>query len=191
MNSFQFRITLKDIKPPIWRRIIVPADYTFWDLHVAIQDAMGWSDSHLHDFNNGTYDSFHIGVPVPGGDDIYEVQPGWMIGIRDHLDCVGKTIGYLYDFGDGWQHTVKLEKIIAEETKAPRCVGGKRACPPEDCGGPGGYYDFCAIMKMKRGTEYKEMKAWFGRDYDPEAFDAGTVVFDDPRVRFKEMQDFQ
>jgi len=108
---YQFKITLKGAKPPIWRRIQVPETYTFWDLHVAIQDAMGWQDYHLHEF---TFTlpiakiKFRIGIPMD--DDLSETMlPGWEINISDFFSLERPNGDYFYDFGDGWQHSVTLE----------------------------------------------------------------------------------
>ncbi len=187
MKGMQFKIVLQDTEPPVWRRIIVPEKYSFWDLHVAIQDSFGWFDSHLHAFVLNR--SIHIGIPDDDGmDDFLETKPGWKIKIKMHFDKVGKKIIYEYDFGDGWEHEVKFEKFVDEEIKKPLCIGGERACPPEDCGGIGGYEDFCKIMIEKKGEEYKEMKEWYGEDYDPEYFDPNKVEFDNPKSRLKMLQ---
>ena len=191
MRGMQFKITLQGIKPPIWRRIIVPDNYSFWDLHVAIQDSFGWTDHHLHVFLiNG---NLEIGIPDPNDemDGGKICEPGWEIMIKEHFDEIGTKINYTYDFGDCWDHGVEFEKRIEEEIKAPQCIGGKRACPPEDCGGIPGYADFCKIMKKKKGEQYKEMREWFGGDYDPVHFDPSTVIFDKPKKRLRRMLDFQ
>jgi hypothetical protein len=189
MNGMQFKITLRDIKPPIWRRIIVPEIYSFWDLHVAIQDSFGWLDCHLHAFELKDTARTQIGIPDPDGGDLTEMKPGWKIKLKKHFTKEGIKLKYLYDFGDGWEHDVEFEGIVDKETWAPVCVEGKRACPPEDCGGIGGYEDFCRIMKAKKGNEYREMKEWYGEDYDPEKFDADKVKFDDSQTRLEQMQE--
>ena len=186
----QFKITLQYIEPPIWRRIIVPDSYSFWDFHVAIQDSLGWLDCHLHAFQLNNKDKFLIGIPSPDGDDFTETKPGWKIKIKKQIDKIGQKIRYEYDFGDGWEHEIEFEKYIDQEIKKPKCIDGARACPPEDCGGTGGYEDFCKIMKKKKGNAYKEMKEWYGKDYDPEEFDSSKVYFDNPKKRFEMMQDY-
>lgn len=190
MKGMQFKVTLLHITPPIWRRIIIPENYSFYDFHVAIQDSLGWLDYHLHAFELSKTSKFQIGLPSPDGDDFNEIKPGWEIKIKKYITKEGHKIRYEYDFGDGWEHKIEFEKIIDQEIKKPKCIDGARACPPEDCGGVGGYENFCDIMKKKKGKEYKEMKKWYGGDYDPEKFDPSKVIFDNPKVRFKMMQDY-
>lgn len=188
---YQFKITLKDSKPTIWRRILVPEDYTFWDLHVAIQDAMGWFDCHLHAFETivprGGFPK-RIGIP----DDEWESDdlPGWKEKIRDWFPKERK-MNYEYDFGDGWGHFVELEKIMPAQkgTKYPACIAGKMACPPEDCGGLGGYDNLLEILKNPGHPEYGDMVEWLGDDeFDLTHFDCSEVEFDDPKKRLKMMQ---
>ena len=136
---YQFKITLKDIKPPVWRRIQVPESYTFWELHVAIQDAMGWLDYHLHIFEiiNPSKDmKEEIGVPDEDFESDTKTLPGRKLKIADYFSMDNAKANYQYDFGDNWEHTIKLEKIVAraEDAQYPVCIAGKRACPPEDCG---------------------------------------------------------
>ncbi len=188
---YQFRITLKGIKPPIWRRIQVPEIYTFWDLHVAIQDAMGWDDYHFHEFevvNLSTGLKVNIGIPTPE-DEFFsrEVLPGWKEKIADFFSMENRTARYVYDFGDDWEHKIQLEKILPREkgVKYPICIKGKRACPPEDCGGVWGYAELLEIIKDPRHEEYEEMMEWLGGDFDPEHFDVNEVSFDDPDRRRK------
>jgi hypothetical protein len=189
MKGMQFKIKLQDIEPPIWRQIIVPENYSFWDLHVAIQDAFGWQDCHLHAFKLNKRNEYLIGLPSPDGDNFVKTKPGWEIKINKEINKIGQKIGYEYDFGDGWEHEIEFEKYIDQEIKKPKCIDGARACPPEDCGGIGGYENFCDIMKKKKGNEYKEMKEWYGNDYDPEEFDPSKIKFDNPKKRFEMMQE--
>ena len=189
-NIYQFKISLKGISPQIWRRIQVPENYTFWDLHVAIQDSMGWWDSHLHSFkvkNPSTGEKEEIGIP---SDDIFDeipTLPGWKEKIAKWFTEKNKKAEYIYDFGDGWRHEIKSEKILPREEKIkyPRCTAGKRACPPEDCGGVGGYYNLLEIISNPTHEEYEEMMEWLGGEYDPEAFNPAKVEFDNPEERLK------
>jgi len=112
MIAHQFKITLRDVKPTVWRRILVPEFYTFWDFHVAIQDSMGWYDYYLHEFRIPDIDSkavFRIGIPDP--DFPGELPASWKVFIRDHFRSQNSTCSYVYDFGDYWQHSIKLEKL--------------------------------------------------------------------------------
>lgn len=197
---YQFKISLKNIKPPIWRRIQVPENYSFWDLHVAIQDAMGWLDYHLHEFN--TIESDYrkikrIGLPNPDMPDL-ELLPVWKEKIKDwfSLDKT-KAINYTYDFGDSWEHRIELEKIINKEKNVnyPICIKGKRACPPEDCGGVWRYENILKILENKKNGkpikeeyigETKELVEWLGKDFEPEEFDCSEVYFSDPLQRLED-----
>ena len=191
-NIYQFKITLKGIKPPIWRRIQVPQTYSFWDLHVAIQNAMGWLDYHLHQFhvkNKATAGRLIIGIPMEEYKDIDpKVLPGWKYKIADYINKENETIDYEYDFGDSWQHLVKLEKILPREKgiEYPKCTGGKRACPPEDVGGIGGYEYFLEVINDLDNEEHDEILEWAGGRFDPEEFDIEAVEFEDPDERLKE-----
>ena len=189
---YQFRIELLGIKPTIWRRIHVPSDYNFWDLHVAVNDAMGWQDYHLHHFEiKGKSKSKMslIGIPDFHGmtDETFDVYPGWEIWMGAYFNSLGIEAKYLYDYGDGWQHNVKLEGYMYREKslKYPVCIDGERACPPEDCGGVDGYYRMLEILKDISDPEHEEMKTWAGEDYDPGHFDPGEVSFDKPYKRWK------
>ncbi len=139
---YQFKIALWGIKPPIWRRIQVPETYTFWDLHVAIQDVMGWADYHLHLFevvDPSTGIKIEIGIPEKEFGEYGETRPGWKEKIADWFTMENRKADYTYDFGDNWEHKIELEKVLLREEgiKYPICIKGRRACPPEDCGGLG------------------------------------------------------
>ena len=130
----QFRVELTEIEPLIWRRIQVPATYSFWDLHVAIQDSMGWLDYHLHVFRLRLPRRKKVmGIGIPDDEGVGEVTlPGWEIPITEYFTEPGKSALYEYDFGDGWGHRVLLEGILLKETgvRYPKCIAGERACPP-------------------------------------------------------------
>jgi len=192
---YQFKVGLKGIEPIIWRRIQVPAKYSFWDLHVAIQDAMGWLDYHLHAFRvrqKHKRKPTEIGIPSDEWDG-EPVVPGWEVTITDFFTEPGQAIEYEYDFGDGWVHEVLLESILLKEkdAKYPRCIGGERACPPEDCGSIPGYYRLLESLRDPTHTEYEENIAWLkghARNYypyDPEKFNPADVYFDNPRRRWR------
>ncbi|MDD5094970.1 MAG: plasmid pRiA4b ORF-3 family protein [Dehalococcoidia bacterium] len=188
---YQFKVALKEIKPPIWRRIVVPASYSFWDLHVAIQDSMGWLDCHLHAFrilnpNTGNLDE--IGIPDEDAfeDDIVYL-PGWQLSIAAYFRQPGDRADYLYDFGDNWEHEIVLEGILLKQpkTKYPRCLEGAGACPPEDCGGAHGYADLLDILRDPSHPEHESMMEWVGGRYDPHVFDPVQVRFDNPKKRWQ------
>ncbi len=197
---YQFRITLQHCQPAIWRRIQVPEHYTFWDLHVAIQDAMGWLDCHLHAFRiyedagsrKRPVPTDVIGIPDQSfGDD--DTLPGWDTPLTDYFDLPGDRCEYLYDFGDDWLHDVLLEGLLLREPKVkyPRCLDGERACPPEDCGGWPGYEQLLDTLKRPRSNAYRDTKDWLQQHakaywpYDPAHFDAAQVKFANPARRWK------
>lgn len=186
----QFKIVLADVEPRVWRRIQVPGNYTFWDLHVAIPDAMGWEDYHLHEFETvepTTGAKVHVGIPDDDFPDERQTRPGWQVAVASHFQVKGTRGSYLYDFGDGWQHAVTFEGSHAREAgvRYPRCLAGARACPPEDVGGPGGYENFLAAVADPDHEEHEDLLGWVGGAFDPEQFAPGAVRFDDPRQRWK------
>ncbi len=185
---YQFKITLKGSKALIWRRIQVPETYSFWDLHVAIQDAMGWLDYHLHEFEMvGLSTGLSVNIGLPDEEFDREVLPGWRQKIADYFSLENRSADYTYDFGDGWKHKIQLEKILTREKDIiyPICINGKRACPPEDCGGIWGYEDFLEIIRDPNHEEHERMLEWIGGEFDPEHFDPQKIIFDDPDKRRK------
>ena len=190
---YQFKILLQGSKPPIWRRIQVPASYSFYDLHVAIQDSMGWYDCHLHEFvmkKPTALSEGRIGIPDDGerGDD--GVLPGWETKLLSYFSLSNPKAEYMYDFGDGWAHLITLEKILPAKSDQtyPQCLKGKRACPPEDCGGIWGYADLLEILSDPNHEEHENRLEWLGGEFDSEAFDPKDVVFEDPKDRYKLFQ---
>lgn len=174
---YQFRIILNDTDPPVWRLIRVPETYTFWEFHVAIQDVMGWDDCHLHEFRLVSPKTGTEGcIGIPGEEN--DLLPGWEQKIAEWFSMQNSRACYLYDFGDSWEHTVVLEKILPREKEVnyPVCVDGSRACPPENCGGIPGYEEIC-----QGSHEFQENY----RGYHPERFDPKEVCFDDPKGRLK------
>ncbi len=185
-SVLRFRIELLGIDPPIWRRIEVPETYSFWDLHVAIQDAMGWLDSHLHVFRV-LGSALVFGIPFDDGDDSPDTKPGWEYKVRDFFDPVRCLASYEYDFGDSWIHEVRFEgwKMADKSVTYPRCLACARKCPPEDCGGVHGYGEFLQAITDPNHPEHDSMLEWCGGSFDPEAFDPATVRFDNPRKRWR------
>jgi hypothetical protein len=188
-HFLEFKITLRDIKPAIWRRIQVPHTYTFWDFHVAIQDAMGWDDMHLHGFDVKEPISGHeidVGIPGEEWDAETKTLPGWLVPVALFFTVLNRKGVYTYDYGDDWRHNILLEKIAPIEKGAsyPRCVAGKRACPPEDSGGPGGYATMLEAIQDPKHPEHETYLEWLGGPFDPKDFHPAQVVFDDPNVRW-------
>lgn len=191
---FQLKVSLLGIEPPVWRRIQVPAKYSFWDLHVAIQDSMGWLDYHLHAFRirrKHKSRPSEIGIPDDFSDN---VEPGWEVSLTDIFFEPGQIAAYEYDFGDGWEHEVLLEGILLKDKALayPRCIDGARACPPEDCGGIPGYEELLEILGNPKHSEFQGMNNWLKGHaknyypYDPDRFDPTEVRFDNPKKRWKE-----
>lgn len=186
---YQFKITLQKSPIPVWRKIQVLSSYSFWDLHVAIQDSMGWLDYHLHQFEiinpkTGIKEMFGL----PGSDyDHIDILPCWKTKIKNYFNKQNTTAMYMYDFGDDWEHKISFEGQFETELKQkyPLCIKGKNACPPEDVGGVWGYSDFLDIIENPKNSEYKEMIEWIGKDFDPYKFDASEVKFDNPKNRWK------
>jgi len=193
---YQFRITLNVVEPPVWRVIQVPAEYTFWDLHVAIQDAIGWLDYHLHEFRSDKKHSssnIRIGIPMSEEFDTpSEPLVGWDVELENFFHLPGDKMYYEYDFGDGWLHEVLLEGILLREkgVKYPGCIAGAQSAPPEDCGGPGGYYNLLEILADPYHEEYKETVAWLRHHaknylpFKPDSFCIESIKFSSPRRRW-------
>ncbi|MCL5266550.1 MAG: plasmid pRiA4b ORF-3 family protein [Bacteroidetes bacterium] len=153
---------------------------------------LGWYDCHLHMFNikhPATGLKVEIGIP-DGTGEVFGTSE--LLGHKERISgyFIGKNSSarYEYDFGDSWVHTVKLEKILpaAPGEKYPKCIGGKMACPPEDCGGIYGYYDLLSALSDPKNEEHEEMIEWLGRKIDPERFDPEAASFDDPKWRWKQ-----
>lgn len=198
-TALRFKITLTGIRPPIWRRIEVPHTYTFWDLHSAIQDAMGWENYHLHEFRPGLYDPRYayqdegLSIGLPNQEPGRLVLLGWKVRLSKHFREPGDRGLYLYDFGDDWIHRIVFEAKVRrpEGISEPVCLGGKRACPPEDCGGVGGYYDLVDALagKTEESQRFRDPEFYESySDYDPAFFHPETVVFMDPKARLEYWQ---
>lgn len=173
MKIYRLKITLKHIKPSIWRRIEVPSDVRLDDLAETILRVMGWHGGHLMCFEiDGTeYHLDHESVRDLGGKLMRNAK------LDKCMTAEKQKAVFTYDFGDDWQHEILLEKISGPEPNAtyPRCTDGKRNCPPEDCGGPGGYADILEALKDPDNPEYEELLEWVDEDYDPEAFSVEEV----------------
>lgn len=171
---YQLKVTLRDIRPPIWRRFQVRGDVTLDRLHQVLQEVMGWTDSHLHMFTIGGVD---YGEPDPEFDDWGNSQENEMTAKLNQIVTYEKSkFSYMYDFGDGWEHVIVVENIFLQEgSKHAVCVAGACACPPEDCGGVGEYEELVEAMKNPRGKRHRELVDWLGEEFQPEAFDLDEV----------------
>lgn len=168
----QLKIVLDHLAPAIWRRVVVNDDITFLQLHKVIQEAMGWEDCHLHEFELASPRTF-IGTRSP--DDFFgsdrPMLPERTTKLADAL-AGRRKIRYWYDFGDDWWHTLRVEKRLPADPSAPPAdlLAGEFACPPEDCGGPGGYVDLLEIVADPAHPDHAELAGWLG-EFDPQAFD--------------------
>ena len=186
----QLKVTLVGSRPSIWRKILIPINSTFFALHVAIQDAFGWDDAHLHQFHttepyrrNSIYRNV-IGFPMPEMEDVLDERK---IKLSEWLQTPKSKVWYEYDFGDDWMHEVRVEKVMPGDPKIhyPSLVAGANACPPEDCGGVGGYGQLLEVLRNPRHEDHEEMLEWLGiesaEDFDPTFFDEKDVSFRDPQ----------
>lgn len=178
-SVYQLKVALREIKPPIWRRVRVPGDITLAKLHHVLQIVMGWTNSHLHKFTIGAVD---YAEPDPDG------SLNFRSDRRARLNEVVRLrqkFMYEYDFGDGWEHEIVVEQTLQPEPGAfyPVCLGGERACPPEDCGGIWGYAEFLEAIRDPNHPEHADMLGWAGGSFDPEVFDLDAVNRELRRLR--------
>lgn len=168
---YHLMVSLREIKPPIWRRVQVPGDITLAKLHRVFQIVMGWTNSHLHKFSIGGVD-----YAQPDPDGFLNFQSDRRARLNNVVRAKQK-FEYEYDFGDSWKHDIVVEKTLQPEPGAfyPFCLGGERACPPEDCGGVWGYQEFLEAIMNPAHREHEAMLAWVGGSFDPETFDLGAV----------------
>ncbi len=171
-RAYQLKVTLQEVRPPIWRRFTVRDDITLLKLHELLQVIMGWSDSHLHQFVAGgmRFNRPEFDLPPPRKDEA-------RIRLREVLKKPADRLVYEYDFGDGWEHVVVLEQVLAHEPRAryPVILDGKRACPPDDCGGPPGYEHLLEVLAAADHPEHEDLLEWAGGQLDPERFDVGAL----------------
>jgi hypothetical protein len=179
VRGFRIRVDLQRTKPPVWRRIEVPGDLLLPRLHDVIQTAMGWTDSHLHRFRTG---NGRNAAEFLTQFDIDEGDEGMLednVRLDQILSAAGDRLWYDYDFGDDWEHVLRVEKVLDSPPSTPVCVGGKLACPPEDCGGVWGYseladwvrggYDDTLRPEVFESTD--EARAWLPDGWHPDLFD--------------------
>ena len=170
---YQLKISLDRTKPSIWRRFFVEEGMSFHKLHLIIQEVMGWENYHLYDFN---INQSRITLPDSDWDDPEKIMDSKKTKVKDLV--LKQKFFYTYDFGDCWEHTILVEKILPKEQDKmyPHCVGGELSCPPEDCGSTFGYYRLLEIRADKKHPEYKHLiKEWLGEDYDPNKLDIEDI----------------
>jgi hypothetical protein len=173
--GFRLKITLRDVKPAVWRRVQTP-DCTLEELHAIVQAVLGWQDCHMHEFRAG--DTRIVSAAM----DEFETAPE---GSRLETDvwlgdlyAAGETkLDYMYDFGDGWEHAIAIEKALPGDAVGDDvvCTGGAGACPPEDSGGPWGYAEFLEAMADAKHERHEELKEWYGEEFDPKRFEVAEV----------------
>lgn len=173
VRIYQIKVTLKDSRPPIWRRIQVTGDITLRGLHQIVQIAMGWTGHHLHMF---TIEGEDYGEPDPEFD-LTPMHDDKRVKLSKVVDREKARFAYTYDFGDGWDHSLLVEKILPpqEDVQYPVCLAGARACPPEDCGGIYSYAEFLGAIRDPSHKRHEELLEWIGGSFDPEAFDMEEV----------------
>jgi hypothetical protein len=172
VSIHQLKVTLTQIRPPVWRRLQVASSINLRRLHDVLQATMGWTQSHLYEFEIG---GSTFGEPSPEID--FPVRSAKATPLRRVAPDAGTTFSYLYDFGDSWQHQVVVEQVLPPEpgVSYPRCLTGRRACPPEDVGGVWGYQEFLEAIRDPTHEEHEAMLEWVGGAFDPEAFDLRRV----------------
>jgi hypothetical protein len=171
---YELKVTLRGSKPAIWRRLQVPGSIKLNRLHEVFQVVMGWTDSHLHQFVDPP-----IVYSVPSGEDYTGVErlDERRFRLADLARHEKASFTYEYDFGDGWEHDVVVEKIVSAgpEKKRAVCLAGENACPPEDCGGIWGYYELLEAVNNPKHEAHQEMLDWLGDQFDPGRFDLQEV----------------
>jgi hypothetical protein len=169
---YQLKITLKGIRPPIWRRVQVGGSMTLGKLHEVVQIVMGWEGYHLHQFSIAGID---YGQPDPEFD--VDVSNEDRVKLSQVIAGEKFKFLYTYDFGDNWEHEILVEKVLpaAADTHYPICLTGKRACPPEDCGGPWGYAELLEGLQDPENPDYEEQLEWVGEGFDPNQFDLAAI----------------
>jgi|HubBroStandDraft_6_1064221.scaffolds.fasta_scaffold884335_2 hypothetical protein len=176
-NIYQIKVTLLGTKPPIWRRLLVPASMTLAKLHDVLQTAMGWAGGHMHEFRTADR---HFGIPDPEDRSMgMQVENERSIRLSSVLRSAGTKLIYTYDFGDNWEHAVVLERLLPAQLSLdleyPICIDGKLACPPDDCGGIPGYYELIEALADPEHDRHEEISEWISDGFDPQAFSVENV----------------
>ena len=171
----RLKITLDDVKPVVLRRVEVPFDTRLDRLHLTIQAAMGWTNSHLYEILAG---GVGWSTPYPDADWASDFLDARKARLGDIIEDIGSmTLKYLYDFGDGWEHTIKIERLIDRESGIlyPRLIKATGHCPPEDVGGPWGYAEFLDAIANPTHERHREFKEWFVDDFNPHVVDVDSL----------------
>jgi len=168
-------VTLRTVRPPVWRRLTVPASLDLLSFHDVLQKACGWTDSHLHVFVQGRlrFEVFYPGYEMRRGPD--KVTDERVVLLGELLRAKGDALTYHNDMGDFWEHAVVVEEVAAAADGKCRCLAGARAGPPEDCGGASRYAELLAAQADPGHTEHAVLSDWLGEDFDAEAFDLAAI----------------
>ena len=171
---YQLKISINDSKPSIWRRVLVYSDTLLPDLHRIVQTTMGWDNYHLHQF---VHCNKFYAPPSEDEADEFDAVDYSKIKLSSVIKKENDRMEYEYDFGDGWEHIVLLEKILEVDAAIhyPICLEGEQKCPPEDCGGIWGYMEMLDILKDKNHEGYEQCIEWVGDDFDATDFDAAAI----------------
>lgn len=168
-DAFLLRVSLNDIEPEIWRRFVAPVALSLSELHEVLQIVMGWTNSHMHGF-----EANDLRFEPPHSDNLVTAIDERAVTLGA-VTRVGASFTYRYDFGDDWEHEVRVERILRRSTVGIVCEGGERACPPEDSGGAAGYPELCEALRDPKHPSHKELKRSVGRTFDPERFDLSAI----------------
>lgn len=168
--AYRIKIVLRDVRHPVWRRVVLPGGWHLGKVHDAVQLSMGWSDCHLHEFESGG-ERWGRSDPHWGMADVRREETA---RLHELVHEVGDRLSYTYDFGDGWRHWLLVEELLAPQRSAA-CLAGKGACPPEDCGGPWGYQELLAAIADPEHPEHAERLEWAGGPLDPKAFNLAAA----------------
>jgi hypothetical protein len=165
-DYYQLKVLLLDVKPQVWRRVHVAPNIYLNELHLVLQAALGWTNSHLHSFKFGEHE-YSLSYEPGALTDLKMIDERG-VALSSLIGEPGETFGYSYDFGDDWQHIVTFEHKGDREPRVayPRCIDGQGACPPEDCGGTHGFSKLKRILKKPTHKEYKVYMEWIGYPYD-------------------------
>lgn len=180
---YQIKVTLRGTRPPVWRRLQVPGHLDLYGLHCVLQVAMGWTDSHLHQFTDAKRTVYYSRPDF----ELDDVEDETQVTLGEVAPRAKARLVYEYDFGDSWEHDLLVEQVLDPSDGAvrlPACLAGKRACPPEDCGGVWGYERLLHVIADPDDEEHQDMREWLGEDFDPEAFDPAAVNRALHRLRF-------
>ena len=176
-SHYLLKITLADTHYPIWRRFVVPADITLDQLHEVVQAVMGWHNSHMHAFFVGKQ-QYVSAMTIACGYSDDDMLPENEYVLKSLVSKKGGKIRYWYDFGDDWMHEIVVENVNYDGADLPSavyCLEGAGTCPPEDCGGPFGFVDFCEALADPNHPEHDDLKEWYGGKFNPDRFDLKAV----------------